>query len=91
MDDFVTFRGDFERQKGASDKRYKDNSKKRLLANLKKKFDTTIIGALLLLKKGLGSYGVMDFVMKTWTKSKESGKSYGWKLGRAFWTMVILI
>ena len=53
MDDFITFRGDFKRKKGASDKRYKDNSKKRLLANLKKKFDTTIIGALAAFEEGV--------------------------------------
>ena len=39
MDDFVTFRGEFDKKKSASDKRYKDNSKKRLLSNLKKKFE----------------------------------------------------
>ena len=55
MDDFITFRGDFERKKGASDKRYKDNSKKRLLANLKKKFDTTIIGALAAFEERFGA------------------------------------
>ena len=35
-----------ERNKRANDETYKENSKRRLLNNLKKKFDTTIIGSL---------------------------------------------
>ena len=63
MDDFVTFRGEFDKKKSASDKRYKDNSKKRLLASLKKKFDTTIIGALAAFEERFGElwgHGLRD-------------------------------
>ena len=45
------------------DKRYKDNSKKRLLSTLKKQFDTTIIGALAAFEERFGElwgHGLRD-------------------------------
>ena len=45
-DDFEHFKAQSEQNKKRNDENYKDNSKRRLLNNLKKKFDTTIIGSL---------------------------------------------
>jgi hypothetical protein len=45
-DDFEHFKAQTEQNKRHKEESYKDNSKRRLLNNLKKKFDTTIIGSL---------------------------------------------
>tara|TARA_R110002020_G_scaffold391916_1_gene602293 strand:- start:240 stop:617 length:378 start_codon:yes stop_codon:yes gene_type:complete len=45
-DEFEHFKAQAEQNKRHKDDSYKDNSKRRLLNNLKKKFDTTIIGSL---------------------------------------------
>ena len=45
-DDFEHFKAQADQNKKRKDDSYKDNSKRRLLNNLKKKFDTTIIGSL---------------------------------------------
>jgi hypothetical protein len=45
-DDFEHFKARSDHNKVRKDDAYKDNSKRRLLNNLKKKFDTTIIGSL---------------------------------------------
>ena len=45
-DDFEHFKAQADHNKQRKDDSYKDNSKRRLLNNLKKKFDTTIIGSL---------------------------------------------
>ena len=45
-DTFAEFQHDTEQRKRKLAEKYKDNSKRRLLNNLKKKFDTTIIGSL---------------------------------------------
>ena len=45
-DEFLEFKAQHEKNKRQKDITYKDNSKRRLLNNIKKKFDTTIIGSL---------------------------------------------
>ena len=45
-EEFSNLHTQSERNKRAKDETYKENSKRRLLNNLKKKFDTTIIGSL---------------------------------------------
>jgi hypothetical protein len=45
-DDFEHFKARADQNKQRKNDSYKDNSKRRLLNNLKKKFDTTIIGSL---------------------------------------------
>jgi len=45
-DDFEHFKAQADQNKKRKEESYKDNSKRRLLNNLKKKFDTTIIGSL---------------------------------------------
>ena len=44
--DFAEFKHQANKKRGDKDSQYKDNSKRRLLNILKKKFDTTIIGSL---------------------------------------------
>ena len=45
-EEFSNLHAESERNKRVKDDTYKENSKRRLLNNLKKKFDTTIIGSL---------------------------------------------
>jgi len=45
-DQFLEFRKKSNERRTSRDEKYKDNSKRRLLNVIKKKFDTTIIGAL---------------------------------------------
>ena len=64
---------------------YKENSKKRLLNNIKKKFDTTIIGSLAAFEEEFGYL---------WGHGKhysELTDQCGTKLDRRSWTMEILI
>ena len=44
-DEFLEFKSQNDQNKLRKEKAYKDNSKRRLLNNIKKKFDTTIIGS----------------------------------------------
>ena len=53
-DSFVEFRRKTEERRCTKDDRYKDNSKRRLLNTVKKKFDTTIIGALAAFEEQFG-------------------------------------
>tara|TARA_R110002020_G_scaffold188153_4_gene386810 strand:+ start:1101 stop:1478 length:378 start_codon:yes stop_codon:yes gene_type:complete len=53
-DEFEHFKAQSESQKRHKDDQYKDNSKRRLLNNLKKKFDTTIIGSLAAFEERFG-------------------------------------
>tara|TARA_R110000824_G_scaffold10866_5_gene47608 strand:- start:4025 stop:4402 length:378 start_codon:yes stop_codon:yes gene_type:complete len=53
-DEFEHFKAKSESQKKHKDDQYKDNSKRRLLNNLKKKFDTTIIGSLAAFEERFG-------------------------------------
>ena len=45
-EEFSNLQAEKDRNKRDKDETYKENSKRRLLNNLKKKFDTTIIGSL---------------------------------------------
>ena len=53
-DDFVEFKHQSHKKRGDRDAQYKDNSKRRLLNILKKKFDTTIIGSLAAFEERFG-------------------------------------
>ena len=48
------FEGEGDRRKSSRKDKYKDSSKKRLLNNLKKKFDTTTIGSLAIVEDIFG-------------------------------------
>ena len=53
-DEFLEFMAQHEKNKRQKDITYKDNSKRRLLNNIKKKFDTTIIGSLAAFEEKFG-------------------------------------
>ena len=53
-DDFTEFKHQSKKRRTDSDNTYKDNSKRRLLNILKKKFDTTIIGSLAAFEERFG-------------------------------------
>ena len=53
-DDFEHFKAQTDQNKKRKDESYKDNSKRRLLNNLKRKFDTTIIGSLAAFEERFG-------------------------------------
>ena len=53
-DEFLEFKAQHEKNKRQKDITYKDNSKRRLLNNIKKKFDTTIIGSLAAFEENFG-------------------------------------
>ena len=53
-DEFLEFKAQHEKNKRQKDITYKDNSKRRLLNNIKKKFDTTIIGSLAAFEEKFG-------------------------------------
>ena len=53
-DEFLQFKAESARKNQKKDDTYKDNSKRRLLNNLKKKFDTTIIGSLAAFEERFG-------------------------------------
>ena len=53
-DGFAHFKAESDSNKKHQDEKYKDNSKRRLLNNLKKKFDTTIIGSLAAFEERFG-------------------------------------
>ena len=53
-EEFSNLHTQSERNKRAKDETYKENSKRRLLNNLKKKFDTTIIGSLAAFEEKFG-------------------------------------
>ena len=53
-DDFTEFKHQAKKRRNDSDNTYKDNSKRRLLNILKKKFDTTIIGSLAAFEERFG-------------------------------------
>ena len=53
-DEFLEFKAQHEKNKRQKDITYKDNSKRRLLNNIKKKFDTTIIGSLAAIEDKFG-------------------------------------
>ena len=48
------FDKEYSKRKGARQDKYKDSSKKRLLNNIKKKFDTTTIGSLAIIEEFFG-------------------------------------
>jgi len=48
------FDKEHSKRKGARQDKYKDSSKKRLLNNIKKKFDTTTIGSLAIIEEFFG-------------------------------------
>ena len=52
--EFVEFKHQASRKRVDKDSQYKDNSKRRLLNILKKKFDTTIIGSLAAFEERFG-------------------------------------
>jgi hypothetical protein len=53
-DEFLEFKSQNDKNKLQKEKAYKDNSKRRLLNNIKKKFDTTIIGSLAAFEEKFG-------------------------------------
>jgi len=53
-DEFLEFKSQHEQNKRQKEDSYKDNSKRRLLNNIKKKFDTTIIGSLAAFEEKFG-------------------------------------
>ena len=53
-DEFQEFSSSSSASRKNKDDRYKDNSKRRLLNNIKKKFDTTIIGSLAAFEEKFG-------------------------------------
>ena len=53
-DEFLEFKAQHEKNKRQKDITYKDNSKRLLLNNIKKKFDTTIIGSLAAFEEKFG-------------------------------------
>ena len=53
-DEFLEFKSQNDQNKLRKEKSYKDNSKRRLLNNIKKKFDTTIIGSLAAFEEKFG-------------------------------------
>ena len=53
-DEFMNFKEESHRNKQKKEDSYKDNSKRRLLNNIKKKFDTTIIGSLAAFEEKFG-------------------------------------
>ena len=53
-DEFIEFRHQAKKRRADSDNTYKDNSKRRLMNIIKKKFDTTIIGSLAAFEEKFG-------------------------------------
>ena len=53
-DEFLEFKSQNDQNKLRKETAYKDNSKRRLLNNIKKKFDTTIIGSLAAFEEKFG-------------------------------------
>ena len=53
-DEFIQFRHQAKKRRADSDNTYKDNSKRRLMNIIKKKFDTTIIGSLAAFEEKFG-------------------------------------
>ena len=53
-DEFIEFRHQAKKRRADSDNTYKDNSKRRLMNIIKKKFDTTIIGSLAAFEERFG-------------------------------------
>ena len=53
-DEFIEFRHHAKKRRADSDHTYKDNSKRRLMNIIKKKFDTTIIGSLAAFEEKFG-------------------------------------
>ena len=53
-DEFIEFRHQSKKRRADSDNTYKDNSKRRLMNIIKKKFDTTIIGSLAAFEERFG-------------------------------------
>lgn len=53
-DEFTNFKAAADHNKQKKEESYKDNSKRRLLNNIKKKFDTTIIGSLAAFEEKFG-------------------------------------
>tara|TARA_R100000656_G_scaffold59835_1_gene46530 strand:+ start:695 stop:1069 length:375 start_codon:yes stop_codon:yes gene_type:complete len=53
-EDFTSFKKASDRNKYKKEETYKDNSKRRLLNAIKKKFDTTIIGSLATFEEKFG-------------------------------------
>ena len=53
-DDYLEFKHEVDRRSEDKEHQYKDNSKRRLLNILKKKFDTTIIGSLAAFEERFG-------------------------------------
>jgi hypothetical protein len=54
IEDFDKMRDKLKNLKDNKDQQYKDNSKRRLLVNLQKKFNTTIIGSLAVFEEFFG-------------------------------------
>ena len=53
-DEYLEFKHEVDRRREDKEHQYKDNSKRRLLNILKKKFDTTIIGSLAAFEERFG-------------------------------------
>ena len=53
-DEFMNLKAASDHNKQKKEESYKDNSKRRLLNNIKKKFDTTIIGSLAAFEEKFG-------------------------------------
>ena len=53
-DEFIEFRHQAKKRRADSDNTYKDNSNRRLMNIIKKKFDTTIIGSLAAFEERFG-------------------------------------
>ena len=76
-EEFSNLHAESERNKRVKDDTYKENSKRRLLNNLKKKFDTTIIGSLAALRIDLESYGGMVFLWQNLMRTSYTGERLG--------------
>jgi len=81
-DEFTHFQDQVKRRKQHKDSRYKDNSKRRLLNNIKKKFDTTIIGSLAAFEEYFGDlwghglpYEELDEDQIYWKEAWERARS----------------
>ena len=64
-DEFLEFKSQNDQNKLRKEKAYKDNSKRRLLNNIKKKFDTTIIGSLAAFEEKFGDDVIIKRKPKT--------------------------
>jgi hypothetical protein len=53
-DNYATYKQNIQQKQHESDQQYKDNSKRRLLSTIQKKFNTTIIGSLAVIEEYFG-------------------------------------